>query len=374
MSTDGGGGGGGGGSLDYSPARLETVTDEIEELLADLMGIETAARTVRDYFASVRDEPGVAPAPKKILLNAAKPFHVYPVLPAEEVGADGEKFGWDTWINGAYDVGAGSAAGNAAWLRSIADNYYLVDTGALISGANTQGDLVLQQGTQLDEDLADVSSTLAVHWEGDAKDEFFHWFPLAYGVVGALLQYANAAQVCVGACGDAIGATQQALLRQAESARDTLQGIIQAWHDDFDAFPFPPGSGWKFKEIGTALQGKIDQYTQHIPGPDWIIDTAESAATGKIISKIPGAAQVVKTNDLLTALESSEKDVGEQKTAQQVLDLLETAFRGIVKEGDDTLHRLESNIATLAAEVEGADILVLQRLPRDPQGSYDPSA
>lgn len=359
---------------DYSDERFEAVTTEIEELLGDLLGIETAAQMLRDYNLQRQLHPEDTQGganPRRFTIPASTPFEVWPSV---HDFANGQEVDYQRWIDGAFEAGKAGAGGMGPWLRYLADGFYLVDTKAMISSAAQQADLALHHGTQLDQDLADVSGNLAVHWEGDAKEAFFEWFPFAYGVPSALFHYANAAQACVGICAGVIGGAQAALLQQAEHARDALEEALKAWRDDFDQFPFPPGTGWAFKEIGIAIQGKVDGLTEKIPGPDIIVDALTGKAQDKVLSKIPGSGPVMKAYDILTQLEANEVDVKEQPTAQEIVDALEARLRAIAKEGDDSILKLGDRMTALAAELDDADVLVLDRLPRDPQGTYDADA
>lgn len=356
-------------SKNYSDERFEKVTDEIEELLGDLLGIEAAAKAVRDYIQQGQDSPD--PEPKttfQLTLPATRSFEVYPDLAL--VGSQSEH---QAWIDGHFEYGKQSAVALAAWWRSWVTNYYLVDTEAIISAAATQADLVLAHGTQLDADLVEVSGNLAVHWDGDAKEEFFEWFPRASSVVTALLLYADAAQTSAGAAADVIAAVQQKMLRHAENCRDTLTEAVEAWRKDNDVFPFPPGSGYKFAEIGHAISAKIDDYVQNIPGDGIIVRGLEKATSEGIkegLGKLPGGKQVTTTYDLLTKAEQYDTDETQPATGLELQTAFEKTLQQIVAEGDKALDKLSAKITALAKEVASEKLLILARLPRSPEGTY----
>ncbi|WP_436698391.1 hypothetical protein [Nocardioides sp. BYT-33-1] len=378
------GGGGGGISFDYSDQRFETVTSEIEDLLADLMGIEAAAEMFRTYLANLKlhhEGEQVAPTVRPMTLPAAEPFTVYPVLPEPPFDTSGDQHSYQAWINEAYELGRIGAAGTGAWLRSIMDNFYLVDAEALIDGADQQAALVIQHGTTLTANLGEVNAALADEWDwdGDSMDAFFTWVAVADAAPAVMLLFAYAAQSTVAKAGAAIGATQEAMLQQAESARDVLETTLKAWHDDADAFPFPPGSGWKFKDIGKAvgglIQSKVDALSDTLPdlgplgnlGKDWALNKAKDT----LISKIPAVKPATTTYKILTALEANEKDVESQPTAQAILDKVEQAFRAIATEGDAAVTTAGEGITALAATLDGADELVMPRPDPTPTGHYE---
>lgn len=365
---------GGGSGFNYSDHRFDASVEAVEELLGDLMGIEAAAQAVRSTYIRRQlggnDDGATTTFP--LTLPVRHPFTVYPMLALEPAGEEGSH---QTWLNSAFAAGKSGADGAATWMRGFMANYYEVDAQALITGAIQQAALIEEHGTQIDEDLALINVTLGVHWEGDAKDEFLYWCAKANSVPLALLHYATAAQVCAGACGDVIGAIQQTMLQQTEQARTALSTAVAAWREDADQFPFAPGTGWKFKEIGVALQGKIDEYVAMIPVPDvipgFVVDTVAAATQGKVLSKIPALGPAMKTYQWLTLLESEEKDVAQQPTAAEITQGLKGGLLGLADEGDASLALLADRISLLAAELEAADVLVLPRLPRDPTGSYD---
>lgn len=378
------GGGGGGISFDYSDQRFETVTDEIEDLLSDLMGIEAAAEMFRTYLVNLKlhhEGEQVAPTVRPMNLPAAEPFTVYPVLPEPPFDMSGDQHSYQDWINQAYTAGAQAAAGTGAWLRSIMDNFYLVDAEALINGADQQAGLVIQHGTTLTANLGEVNAALADEWDwdGDSMDAFFNWVAVADAAPAAMLLFAYAAQASVAKAGAAIGATQEAMMQQAENARDALEATIEAWHADADAFPFPPGSGWKFKDIGTAIggviQSKVQALSDTLPdlgplgnlGKDWALDKV----TSKLISKIPAVKPATLTYKILTTLEANEVDVDKQPTAQVILDTVEQALRAIAKEGDAAVTTAGEGITGLAATLDGADELVMPRPDPTPTGHYE---
>ncbi|MCR1781726.1 hypothetical protein KVF89_04190 [Nocardioides carbamazepini] len=377
-------GGGGGISFDYSDQRFETVTDEIEDLLADLMGIEAAAEMFRTHLVSLKlhhEGEQVAPTVRPISLPASKPFTVYPILPEPPFDTSGDQQSYQDWINEAYAAGAQSAAGTGAWLRSIMDNFHLVDAEALINGADQQAGLVIQHGTTLTANLGEVNAALADEWDwdGDSMDAFFTWVAVADAAPAAMLLFAYAAQSSVAKAGAAIGATQEAMMQQAENARDALKATIKAWRDDADAFPFPPGSGWTFKDIGTEIGGVIESKVQALSdtlpdlgplgnlGKDWALDKV----TGTLISKIPAVKPATLTYKILTTLEANEVEVEKQPTAQVIIDTVEQTFRDIAKEGDAAVTTAGEGMAALAASLHDADQLVMPRPDPTPAGHYE---
>ena len=142
--------------------------------------------------------------------------------------------------------------------RTIATNYYLVDAQAIISASLQQSAMTHAEGVKINEIFKEVSGNMFAHWEGEAQEAFGEWFAVATGAVSALLWYADSAQLSAGAAADVIAATQKSLMRQAEIARDTLKEAVDTWREDNDVFPFHPGSGFKFEQLGAgvSLEGR----------------------------------------------------------------------------------------------------------------------
>jgi hypothetical protein len=352
-------------SVDYSDSRFDAAVDEIESLLGDLYGIEAVAQAVLAHYQSPDAEPG----PKTnipLTLPASPPFEVYPVLPSAVMDPAAT---YQPWVNSVFEAGKMQAAGTRAWLKALADNYYLVDAEAITGAAQQQMDVAHDVGVQIDEDFIEVSGNLSVHWDGEAKEAMFEWFAAASAVVSALMHYADAAQLSAGAAGDAIGATQQLMLRQAELGRDALKEAVDAWRKDNDVFPFSPGSGFLFKQIGSAISEHIDEYADKLPGPG---DLIVKAAIGKGVRKLPYSKQVLGAYKLLKALEAKDTDEQKPESAAQLIKAIEDGLSDVVKEGDQALAKLSGKINALSEQVAGDQVLVLPRLPRSPEGTYTP--
>lgn len=353
--------------MSYSDAAFDAALEEIEALLADLYGIEAAAQAVIDYAyahgGAGQDQNPMTTVP--LTLPARRPFEVYPTLPLASVELERDG-GYQPWLTAAFEAGKAQAGGTAAWLKAVADNYYLVDAQAIIAAAQEQSRLTHEVGARIVGDAAEVSGNLAVHWESDAKEQFFEWFPSAASVVSALLFYADSAQLSAGAAGDVIAATQKTLMRQAEEGVVAVQEAVAAWRDDYDVFPFTPGSGFLFSQIGSAVSERIEEYSSRIPAGGFLADKL----IGKAVSKIPHAAAALEGYSILTQLEVKDMDPKTPASASQLSAEIEGALRTIVVQGDVAIGKLGDKIAALAAEVASEPLLVLERLPRTPSGSY----
>ncbi|MBC9732209.1 hypothetical protein [Nocardioides marmotae] len=347
----------------YTDEAFAKALDKVEELLADLYGIETVAEEIRRYAHSPDGAGDEAfKTTTHINLPAQQPFTVYPSLPV----ADRD---YQTWADDAFEVGRLKAAATSAWLKHVAGHYYLVDAEALTTSAQHQSKELHALGVEVDDMVAEVSSTLAVRWEGDAKEQFFEWFPMANTVVLALLFYADTAQLVAGAAGAAIRATQDALMSRAEEAVKSLEAAVAAWRDDYDVFPFPPGSGMKFKEIGIAISEAMDEYTSQVPGGEVIANQL----TKKSLKQFPVARYVTTGYQIVTTLEVNDKDPETPTTADNLRTAIEGEIRDIAREGDLALAKLDDAIAEHARAVASDPLLVLARLPRTPEGTYDPT-
>jgi hypothetical protein len=351
-------------SVDYSDSRFDAALDEIESLLGDLYGIEAVAQAVLDFAYKNPDEVQGPKTNIPLTLRASTPFEVYPVLPSADMDPAAT---YQPWVDSVFENGKLKAAGTRAWLKAVADNYYLVDAEAITSAAQQQMELAHNVGVQIDQDFIDLSGNLSVHWEGDAKEAMFEWFAAASAVVSILMIYADSAQLSAGAAGDAIGATQQLMLRHAENGRDALEEAVAAWRNDNDVFPFPPGSGFLFKQIGSAISEHIDEYTDKLPG---VGELAAKALIGKVVKKLPYSKQVIGGYKILKALEAKDTDEKTPESADQLITAIEDGLRGIVAEGDQAVEKLSDKIKALADQVAGDPVLVLPRLPRSPGGSY----
>lgn len=125
----------GGGSSGFAPERFRTVTDQIEELLADLMGIEAAAQFIRDFNVRTAsgDAENVAPTVRPLTIPARTAFTVYPILP---MIVDGD---WQSLVSQAFEAGKGGAAAVGPWLRSLVSRFNDVDATGLVNSAVAQG-------------------------------------------------------------------------------------------------------------------------------------------------------------------------------------------------------------------------------------------
>lgn len=353
-------------SVDYSDGRFDAALEEIESLLGDLYGIEAVAQAVLDFAYKNPDEVADPTTIIPLNLPASTPFEVYPTLPSAEMDPAAT---YQPWVNGVFENGKMQAAATGSWLKQLADNYYLVDAEAITSAAQQQLAVAHDVGVQIDEDFIELSGNLSVHREGDAKEAMFEWFAGASAVVSALMLYADSAQLSAGAAGDAIGATQQLMLRHVENGRDSLKEAVAAWRNDNDVFPFPPGSGFLFKQIGSAISEHIDEYADKIPiAGDLIVKTL----IGKGVKKLPYSSQVLGAYKILKALEVNDTDEKKPESAAQLIAAIEEGLRGIVQEGDKAIDKLSGRIKALADQVASDNVLVLPRLPRSPEGKYTP--
>lgn len=352
--------------MGYSDARFEAVTEEIEERLGDLMGIEAVASSLRSLIQQQATDPENAD-----LLNTQTyrmptqiPYTVYPSLPIVDSEQNAPQ------LDGIFETGKGAAFGTGSWIRGLlVQHLYGVDAGAIIAAAQSQQASLREVRNELVDEFSDVKILTLRHWTGGASDEFSIWADEVFGVVDALLQYAAAAQVSAGATGDVIRASQRTMLEQAERIRDDLDDALATWREDADVFPFPPGTGYKLTALVNAVTGKVQDYVDKIPGGQIIVDKAISS--GKA-TKYVGAFNTAF--DLLEDLEAKDTDPETPDTAAQFMTGIETAFSDIATKAESALDALGEKIALDHAEITSEPALALARLPhpRNPGGTYTP--
>lgn len=353
----------------YSDGAFESVTDEIEELLGDLMGVEAAAKAMQQFIAGLADgDENVAPAPKELTIPAAKSFTVHPTLPMEEAVDMGSFGGYQAWVDECFEIGKGGAAGTAAWLRGlIAQHFYGVDAQAIIAGAANQQSVLTDAAGTLVEGFHDIQVLLDNHWAGGAADSFESWLGQVSFVEEAIFKCADAAQISAGATGDIIAATQQALLAQAEKCRTALDDALGTWREDSDVFPFPPGSGYKITELILEARDKVTTYADKIPGGGEVLAAVAAKAVGKSAPlKIAAFAFTI-----LQEAEARDSDPATPATAQEIIDHCENAMRDMTKEARDAMDVVNAPLEQLLGKIQGTGALTLAELPDKPGGVYD---
>ena len=183
------------------------------------------------------------------------------------------------------------AGGIGSWLKAVADNYYLVNVGHRRAQPSSRWTWRTTSGSRPSRTSKEVAGNLSVHWEGEAKEAMFEWFADASAVVSILMIYADSAQLSAGAAGDAIGATQQLMLRHAENGRDALKEAVEAWRKDNDVFPFPPGVRLPLQADRVGhLRAHRREYADRLPAP---ADQAVKGLLGMGVEKLPYSAQVL---------------------------------------------------------------------------------
>ncbi|WP_109506096.1 hypothetical protein [Nocardioides speluncae] len=356
----------GDGAAGYTDQEFERVTDDIEELLADLMGIESVARYVREQNlpTDTGEEGGAGPAPYTYAMPTRRSFTVWPTLPS---------IGYDEWkphLDAAFAVGKGQAAGIGAWLRGcLVQHLYGVDAQSLIRAARAQqAELGTTKRGLLVDCFADVQVLMDNHWTGGASTEFEVWSNEVGPVVHALLNYAAAAQMAAGGTGDIIAAGQKTMLRQATNARQGLEDALAAWVEDADVFPFPPGSGYKLSDLMMATRDAAVDYADQFPGGGVLL--AELVGSKEYAGTFDVA--FTYTYDALQKAESGDSSPKTPKTAQEFVDDLEAALTKIAKHATDAMTDIGDRLKPLAEEINDKQVLRLDAIPNaeDPGGRY----
>ena len=92
--------------------------------------------------------------------------------------------------------------------------------------------------------------------------------------------------------------------------------IDYAYAVDGPGYDQAPGSGFLFKQLGSAISAHIDQYADKIPvAGDLIVATLIK----KGLKKLPYSAQVIGGYKLLTALEANDTDELRPKSADALM-------------------------------------------------------
>ncbi|MEI7055076.1 hypothetical protein WBG06_04605 [Nocardioides sp. CCNWLW239] len=353
----------GGGSSGFSPERFRTVTDQIEELLADLMGIEAAAQFIRDFNVRTAsgDAENVAPTVRPLTIPAKTAFTVYPTLP---MIVDGD---WQSLVSQAFEAGKGGAAAVGPWLRSLVSRFNDVDATGLVNSAVAQGAALETIRHSHVEHWANVTVLVDNNWEGGARDEFEIWAEQVTPVEDVLLTAAGLAHAAAAACGNVIGRSQSAMMAQAEDAKEALEDTLEQWRSAGDDFPYPPGVSIPLSQVMSDVEGKVNEVIGSIP---LVGDFLRDKATGK-------AGKALKYWDVAkTAVEfgdSRNKTETPQPTAEEYLDALEKHFRRIDEDAEKEFSAAQESVATVADEVDRYfGYLRLERLPdpKNPGGEF----
>lgn len=338
---------------EYSPEAFANVTEQIEEHIGDLMGIEAAARFVR---ANLTPTAGADSGPvglEHLTIPAAEPYSVTPMLPMIVDQS------WQQLINEAYQAGKKVATGLAAWLQILVDKYKDVDPSALITSANLQqAKLESVAGVLGIEHEVNVRVLTTRHWTGGASDEFVIWSEQVHPSVDATLTLAGYAHAVVGASALVIKQTQQTMMGQVTSTREGLNTSLAHWRSAADIFPFPPGSDIRISESMNKVEGSIKDAVGDVPVlGDYVAGRALEKA-GKAVKYWEATKAVTSALDSRNVVESTQPD------AQSVADRVEYMLRSTVEAADSELDAAGADLDRALSDLDTYwGLLRLERLP-----------
>lgn len=343
----------------YSDATFKDVTDEIEDLLGDLLGIEAVSSMLiawihQDDYAPITNYTYEMPT--------KTPFTVYPTGPMIDNGE------FEKSCAEAFRIGKQSAYATGAWLRGTVQFLYEVDGQSLITTAKAQQSQLESMEREIVDEFDAVKVLLDNHWNGGSSDDFEIWFLETDRIVTALIDYAGCAQVAAGASGDVILHGQKVMLEEVQRARDDFDEALGLWREDNDVFPFPPGSAYQITDLLVAAKDNVIGYLDKIPGATAILNLA--GGKSKTASHVTMWGNVAF--DVLHDLEARDSDPKRPETGEKMIGELVATLKQIGTDSTEAMTTIGDDLKVLLDDLQGEKSLWLDRLPHpgNPGGTY----